>query len=259
MPWAPTRIGLDGVVEGFPAIFGNKDDDGEVVEKGAFAKSISERVTRIPVALDHTRGFAVTTHLEEVSRDDLPQSIKSDYPDATGGLFGRGQIVLMGEGLAWAKAEKDRVEKGRPSGMSFVADIVRRDGDRLTELALAEWGPQARNQAINRGARVTSVKGAVEGLDLGTLLIGAGFDDREELEFMTAVKAGRVLSRTNKNALRMAIQELQRVLSAAAREEEDEDDPEGEGTEKGTSPLTAKSRLREIEALAIELELMRIA
>lgn len=253
MPWAPTAFSLDGVIEGFPAIFGNRDSDGEVVEKGAFSKSIQERVTRIPVALDHQRGFAVTTYLEEVGRDDLPQAIKSDYPDATGGLFGRGQIVLMGEGLAWARSEKERVSKGRPSGMSFVADIIRRDGERLTELALSEWGPQARNRAVNRGARVTSVKGAVEGLDLDTLLAGADIDDRDELELMTAIKAGRVLSRTNKDALRLAIKELQRVLEAAGPGDDDD-----EGDKPAAMPAQ-KGRRAALDALAIELELMRMS
>ena len=50
MPQTLTRVGIDGIIEGFPAIFGNRDDDGEVVEKGAFAKSIAERATRIPVS-----------------------------------------------------------------------------------------------------------------------------------------------------------------------------------------------------------------
>ena len=186
---------------------------------------------------------------------------------------------MMGDGLAWARAEKARVERGKPSGMSFVADIVRRDGARLTELALAEWGPQERNKAVNRGARVTSIKGAAEDSDLGTLLNDAGFDDREERELLTIIKAGRTLSGLNKGAVWRSVEELLGVLQNSGDERairvltnllgEDEGactfcggagylNAADEGA--ASAPAVGKSRrLVDLEALAIELELMRLS
>lgn len=255
LPYGPTAFGLDGVIEGFPSIFGNRDSDRQIVEKGAFAKSIADGVSRIPVALDHTRGMAVTTHLEEVGRDDLPNVIKSEFPDATGGLFARGQVVLMGEGLAWVKAERERVRKGAPSGMSFVADIIRsrERGAILSELALAEWGPQLRNAAVNRAARVTSVKGAEA--DPLTPFLDADDADPEDPEVrgvIAAIKAGRVLSSLNVDDLDAAIERLQAIRKRALKEQEDANPPA-----EPAPASSEKGRVARFRSLELQLETLR--
>lgn len=263
LPYAPTAFGLDGVIEGFPAIFGNRDSDRQIIEKGAFSKSIADGVARIPVALDHVRGMAVTTYLEEVGRDDLPNVIKSEFPDATGGLFGRAQAVLMGDGLAWVRAERERVRKGAPSGMSFVAGIVRsrEGGTVLSELALDEWGPQLRNQAVNRAARVTSIKGA-EADPLTPLLDAAADADPEDPEvqgLIAAIKAGAVLSRLNVEDLQAAVERqesalerLKAVLGRAIKEQEDGREPV-----ELAPPASAKGRAARARSLELQLDILR--
>lgn len=63
-----------GIVSGYFAMFGNKDLDGDVIEKGAFAKTIQERGPLgkglIKFLLDHDRTKAVAkiTNLEEDSK-----------------------------------------------------------------------------------------------------------------------------------------------------------------------------------------------
>lgn len=63
-----------GLVSGYFAIFGNKDLDGDILEKGAFAKTIQERGPNgkglIKFLLDHDRTKAVAkiTSLEEDSK-----------------------------------------------------------------------------------------------------------------------------------------------------------------------------------------------
>jgi HK97 family phage prohead protease len=63
-----------GVVSGYFAMFGNKDLDGDIIEKGAFAKTIQERGPYgkglIKMLLDHDRTKAVAkiTLLEEDSK-----------------------------------------------------------------------------------------------------------------------------------------------------------------------------------------------
>lgn len=63
-----------GVVSGYFAMFGNKDLDGDIIEKGAFAKTIQERGPNgkglIKYLLDHDRYKAVAkiTSLEEDSK-----------------------------------------------------------------------------------------------------------------------------------------------------------------------------------------------
>jgi HK97 family phage prohead protease len=63
-----------GIVSGYFAMFGNKDLDGDIIEKGAFAKTIQERGPKgkqlIKMLLDHDRYKAVAkiTLLEEDSK-----------------------------------------------------------------------------------------------------------------------------------------------------------------------------------------------
>ena len=63
-----------GIVSGYFAMFGNKDLDGDIIEKGAFAKTIQERGPKgkglIKYLLDHDRYKAVAkiTELEEDSK-----------------------------------------------------------------------------------------------------------------------------------------------------------------------------------------------
>lgn len=45
--------GEDFVIEGYGAVFGNIDSVGDVIEKGAFAKTLSERKERIAFCLQH--------------------------------------------------------------------------------------------------------------------------------------------------------------------------------------------------------------
>ena len=63
-----------GIVSGYFAMFGNKDLDGDIIEKGAFTKTIQERGPKgkglIKYLLDHDRYKAVAkiTELEEDSK-----------------------------------------------------------------------------------------------------------------------------------------------------------------------------------------------
>ena len=45
--------GEDFVIEGYGAVFGNIDSVGDVIEKGAFAKTLMERKDRIAFCLQH--------------------------------------------------------------------------------------------------------------------------------------------------------------------------------------------------------------
>lgn len=222
----------EGTVSGFPAVFGNWDLDGEQVAKGAFSKTIAERARRVPMGLDHERPLGITTRLEEVGRDDLPAALRKAFPDATGGLYAEGQVVQMGHGLDWLEAEKARIKRGKPSGMSFTARIIQtqkaqrpggQDGRVFTELALTEWGPTPALVHRNPAAGVLAVKAAspdelaeiAAELDLPEILDLAGR--------MAAIKAGRVLSASNLKALDAAIAELRRIRQAANGTEAEDD------------------------------------
>lgn len=66
-----------GVIEGYAAVFGNVDLGNDVIEKGAFRKTIKDRKGRWPILLDHdpTRPAGVNLEAEE---DDFGLKVKGE-------------------------------------------------------------------------------------------------------------------------------------------------------------------------------------
>lgn len=165
---------VEGTVEGIAAVYGNWDRANECIEDGACAKSIAERGHKIPMGLDHMHGFGVSTSLQELTRQELPARLRSEYPDATGGLGCKGQAVLSDENIRRLGIIKQRTEAGNPPGMSITYRVLREaegqtptgaKGRRLLELALHEWGPQLSLRPVNPAAMVTEAK-AAKGWDM---------------------------------------------------------------------------------------------
>lgn len=76
-------------VIGFASISGVKDAGGDIVVKGAFTKTIKERFQRVRHLWQHRYDLVPTAtivSLKEVSRKALPQELRDDWDDATGGL-----------------------------------------------------------------------------------------------------------------------------------------------------------------------------
>ena len=94
--------GETGIVEAYVSIFGimDLDDPPDIIEFGAFAKTIQERgpagAKKIRVLNQHWRHevIGVPLTLVEHTRDMLPPELLEQYPEATGGLFARTQFVM---------------------------------------------------------------------------------------------------------------------------------------------------------------------
>jgi len=95
------------VVTGFPSILGNVDDGGDLIVTGAYAKTLQERGPRIRWLWQHNSSLppiAKILEMREVGRDELPEPVLTQYPEATGALFvkreyldtPRGDEVLTG-------------------------------------------------------------------------------------------------------------------------------------------------------------------
>lgn len=160
---------VEGTLEGIAAVYGNWDRANERIEDGACSKSIRERGHKIPMGLDHLHGFGLTQSLQELTRQELPASLRSEYPDATGGLGCKGQVVLSDENIRRLGVIRQRAEAGRPVGMSITYRVLRDSpgqtptgakGRVLHELALHEWGPQLSLRPVNPAAMVLEAKGA---------------------------------------------------------------------------------------------------
>ena len=97
----------DRIVTGFPSIFGNVDDGGDLIRAGAYRKTIQERRGRMRWLWQHDNTLppiATILDIAEVGREDLLPEILDQFPEAIGGLrvkreyldTPRGNEVLVG-------------------------------------------------------------------------------------------------------------------------------------------------------------------
>lgn len=119
------------VVTGIAAVTGNVDDGFDRIWKGAFKKSIAERLGRVRHLWQHDMHnppIATIEEMKEVGVRELPEAVREKYPEATGGLLvkreyldtPRGNEVLAG------------IASGAINEMSFAYDPVKFDFETLT-------------------------------------------------------------------------------------------------------------------------------
>jgi len=214
VPFAIKQADLlaQGVIEGYAAVIGNVDDGNDVIDPGAFTKTIAENGARIKMGWQHEGPFGVTTYIAEVGRDALPPAVLARAPDALGGVFVRGQADMTAEDADRLK----RLASGSVDELSIGYEAVKagfeQDGDRyvrrLKEVRLFEWSPVW--VAMNQAAIVTGVKAHTP----------STVDDL--LSLLAEMKEGRVLSAASKEKIDAAmsaakdlIQELEALLAAA--------------------------------------------
>jgi len=181
----------DGVIEGYPAVFGNVDADGDVIVAGAFERTIRERGRKAVLGLDHEHGLGTTLELVEVGRSDLPAEILAAAPDATGGLYARGQVMLTPPNVAYLATMRKAIDDGVQVGMSFTYQTVvarkargryGRDVTELVELRLDEWGPALGKAPRNAAARLTGAKAtAGDGTTSAKAIAGSYEDQRDDI------------------------------------------------------------------------------
>jgi HK97 family phage prohead protease len=155
------ELGGEGerTVTGFPSVFGNVDDGGDLVEPGAYQKTISERGDRMRWLWQHDKGqppIARVLELAEVGRDALPAALLARFPEATGALrvkreyldTPRGNEVLTGiraGALAELSIGYDAIKSEFPTGREVGGRPVRRSLKeiRLWEMSDVNWGMNA--------------------------------------------------------------------------------------------------------------------
>ena len=162
----------DRVVTGFSSIFGNVDDGGDVVEPGAYRKTLSERGDRLRWLWQHDSSqppIARILEAREAGRDELPAEVLAQCPEAAGGLLvkreyldtPRGNEVLAGitaGALDEMSIGYDAIQVERPAGLEIGGRKVRR---RLKEIRL--WECSDVNWGMN--AATANLKATLAGLD----------------------------------------------------------------------------------------------
>ena len=178
--------------EGYASTFGNTDLVGDVVEKGAFKKTIQERMPKnlIKVLWQHYEPMGLPKHLEEDSK----------------GLF----VVAK---VSRTRENEDRlqlIKDGVVDRLSIGYDVVKReieeleDGKRivhLKELKLYEFSPVT--FPANEEAIITGVKGR----ELEELL-------KRIPQLEQYLKAGHSLTTASRQRIEDAIKALKALLDA---------------------------------------------
>lgn len=140
-----------GEFSGYAAVFGNKDSGSDIIEKGAFSKTIREDFGRIKILSQHTDCELPIGKPLELREDDK-------------GLFIRGKISDTAKGRDIQTLMKD----GVLNELSIGYDAVEFDYDskqgvrRLKEIKL--WEVSIVTWAMNDQAKIDEVKSLVEGL-----------------------------------------------------------------------------------------------
>ena len=201
----------DGQFVAYASVFGNTDSYGDIVEPGAFKRTLAEWAEKgdtIPVLWGHDMHdpFANIGGLTGAEEDEH-------------GLKVTGQLDLDNP----TAAQVYRLMKGRRTNrMSFAYSVrdseKKDDGNHLKDLDLYEVSVV--QVPANDLAEVLTVKSATDAL----------------------VKAGRVLSQKNETALREARDAIDSVLESLKRDEEDEATRTGGDDQEGKASGTSEAK-----------------
>jgi HK97 family phage prohead protease len=136
-------IAEDGTFTGLASTYGNVDLGGDVVERGAFTKTLQERGAQVPILWQHDQ------------KNPIGLGTLTDSPE---GLVIKGRLDLD---IEQGQRAYSGLKKGYLKGLSIGYDVVKQryaDGARhLTELKLYEVSTVT--FPMNEEATITSVKG----------------------------------------------------------------------------------------------------
>lgn len=145
--------GEGGEFSGYAAVFGNVDDGGDVIEKGAFSKTIREDFDRIKILSQH-------------NDCELPIGKPLELREDERGLFIRGKISDTQKGRDIQTLLRDGVLNELSIGYDAVVfDFDKEQGARhLKEVRL--WEVSIVTWAMNDQAKIDEIKSLTETLRL---------------------------------------------------------------------------------------------
>lgn len=153
-------IDEQGIFEGYAAVFGNEDLGGDIIEPGAFKKTLQEN-PRMPILWQHNPREPIGVTLEA-------------YEDMHG-LRVRGQLNLeTSRGREAYALLKQGALKGLSIGYDAIKEVWEGARRRLKEIRLWEWSLVT--FPMNPLAQVTAVKAVVPFQDLPLVDEGRAWD-----------------------------------------------------------------------------------
>lgn len=140
------EITAEGSFEGLLSPYGNVDGGGDVVEPGAYAKTLKDQGNTRPMLWQHKTDMPIG----ELTLDDRPD-----------GLWCKGQLLMaLPEAQKAYLLIKARIVKGLSIGFEAVRDAIDKGVRRLKEIRLYEGSIVT--FPMNEAAMITSVKGSTE-------------------------------------------------------------------------------------------------
>lgn len=175
--------GDDGTVEGYGSVFGVKDSYADIIQPGAFAKSLA----------DHKAAGTNPAMLWQHNADE-PIGVWTEMTEDAQGLRVKGKLALD---TVRGKEAHSLLKMGALTGLSigFVSKewAYDRDTDIRTLLQVDLWEVSLVTFPANRNARVTGVKSAeIEKIttlrEAEKALRDADFSDKQAKAFIALVK-----------------------------------------------------------------------
>ena len=192
------------IVEGYASTFGNKDLVGDIVEKGAFAKTIQERfpANQIKVCWQHGEVIGKPVHMEEDSKGLYVQAkiAKTSLGNDALELVREGVVDRMSIGYNVIQDKYDSQTKTR-----YLKEL------RLKEFSLVTF-------PANEAALVTGVKTAQEFRD--ALL------NVNRMDFSSLEKQGKEINESNIELMRDTIAALETIIAAFEPDDDGTDEPD---------------------------------
>lgn len=99
-PGIATKVDSDaGIIEAITNVFGIVDLGNDICVNGCCAKTIAERGRKVRYINSHDtssviNAVATVLDIRELGRNELPDDLLKEYPEATGGLWIRAQFML---------------------------------------------------------------------------------------------------------------------------------------------------------------------
>lgn len=132
----------ENMIEGYAAYFNNVDSYGDIIEKGAFSKTLQENNNRIKVLWQHD------------VNEPIGKPIVMEQDDK--GLYIKAKISMTETGKKAMELMRDGVIDEMSIGYDIIKDEYKGKNRMLKELRLWEFSPVT--FAANEKARITSVK-----------------------------------------------------------------------------------------------------
>lgn len=151
-----------GVVEGYASVFGNIDLGGDIVEQGAFRKTLKERLGSGAIKL-------VDSHMAFREGTNAIIGVVTEAKEDQYGLWFKAKL----SSTARAQEIRKKITEGILNALSFGFDVIKSEPDkgtdgvrrlkelRLYEVSVVGWG-------MNPKAALTRVKGVVPVSDFST-------------------------------------------------------------------------------------------